>query len=211
MDAITLLVEDHQTVESLFEKFEQTGPRANKARKNLADRIVHELSVHAAIEEQVLYPAIRESLPEVEDDVLEALEEHHVAKWVLCEIDSMSPEHERFQAKVTVLIESVRHHVEEEEGELFSKVRRAFTDEQLEEIGDALAGAKKMVPTRPHPKAPDTPPGNIAAGTGAALLDKARDAVRRTSKQAQKKAVRAAKAPVKAPANKASGRSGSNR
>jgi len=210
MDAITLLVKDHQTVEALFEKFEQTGPRAMKARKTLADRIVHELSVHAAIEEQVLYPAIRESLPEVEDDVLEALEEHHVAKWVLSEIDSMSPEHERFQAKVTVLIENVRHHVEEEEEELFPKVRKALSADQLEEIGEALAGAKKLAPSRPHPKAPDTPPGNIAAGTGAALLDKARDAGRRAKAQAQKK--KAAKAPAKkAPAKKASGRSKSTR
>jgi len=208
MDAITLLVKDHQTVEKLFEKFEQTGPRAIKARKALADRIVHELSVHAAIEEQVLYPAIRESLPEVEDDVLEALEEHHVAKWVLSEIDAMAPDHERFQAKVTVLIENVRHHVEEEEEELFPKVRKAFGPAQLEEIGEALADAKKMVPTRPHPKAPDTPPGNIAAGTGAALLDKARDAGRRAKKQAQKKP---AKKAAKKATKKASGRSKSGR
>ncbi len=203
MDAITLLVNDHQTVEKLFEKFEQTGPRAMKARKALADRIVRELSVHAAIEEQVLYPAIRESLPEVEDDVLEALEEHHVAKWVLSEIDAMTPDHERFQAKVTVLIESVRHHVEEEEEELFPKVREAMSPEQLEEIGEALADARNMVPTRPHPKAPDTPPGNIAAGKGAALLDKARDAGRRAKKQSQKKPAKATK--------KAPGRSKSSR
>lgn len=188
MDAITLLVKDHDTVEKLFEKFEKTGPRAIKTRRDLADRIVSELSVHAVIEEQVLYPAIRESLPEVEDDVLEALEEHHVAKWVLSEIDGMSPEHERFGAKVTVLIENVRHHVEEEEEELFPKVRKALSDDQLEQIGQALAEAKKIAPTRPHPKAPDTPPGNIAAGTGAALLDKARDAGRTAKKKAEKKA-----------------------
>ncbi len=208
MDAITLLVKDHQTVETLFAKFEQTGPRAVKARKTLADRIVHELSVHAVIEEQVLYPAIRESLPEVEDDVLEALEEHHVAKWVLSEIDGMSPDHERFQAKVTVLIENVRHHVEEEEEELFPKVRKALSTEQLEQIGEALAEARKIAPTRPHPKAPDTPPGNIAAGAGAALLDKARDAARGAKKQAQKEAQKKA---AKATAKKASGRSRSGR
>ena len=202
MDAITLLVKDHETVEKLFEKFEQTGPRAMKARGTLADRIVRELAVHAAIEEQVLYPAIRDSLPEVEDDVLEALEEHHVAKWILSEIDGMSPEHERFQAKVTVLIESVRHHVEEEEGELFPKVRRAFSAEQLEQIGEALADARKIAPTRPHPKAPDTPPGNIVADTGAALLDKARDAAKKAKKQAQ------GRAPTnKAPTKKAPARS----
>lgn len=204
MDAITLLVKDHQTVEKLFEKFEQTGPRAMKARKSLADRMVRELSVHASIEEQVLYPAIRESLPEVEDDVLEALEEHHVAKWVLSEIDGMKPEHERFQAKVTVLMENVRHHVEEEEEELFPKVRKALSAEQLEQIGEALAEAKKMAPTRPHPKAPDAPPGNIAADAGAALLDKARDAAKKAQTEVRKKA-------AKATAKKAAGRSRSSR
>jgi len=207
MDAIALLVKDHESVEKLFEKFEQTGPRAMRARRTLADRIVQELSVHAAIEEQILYPAIRETLPEVEDDVLEALEEHHVAKWVLSEIDAMSADHERFEAKVTVLIESVRHHVEEEEEELFPKVRKAFSAEQLEQIGEALADAKKIAPTRPHPKAPDTPPGNIAAA-GAALLDKARDAARDTKRQAQKKT---AKAAAKKTTKKAAGRSTSRR
>ncbi len=204
MDAITLLVKDHQTVEKLFEKFEQSGPRAMKARQSLADRIVHELSVHAAIEEQVLYPAIRDALPDAEDEVLEALEEHHVAKWVLSEIEGMSPNHERFQAKVTVLIESVRHHVEEEEEELFPKVRKAFSAEQLEQIGEALAEAKKIAPTRPHPKAPDTPPRNIVAGPGAALLDKARDAAKKAKKQARGKTAKAA-------TKKASGRAKSSR
>ena len=184
MDAITLLTKDHDTVEKLFQRFEKTGPRAMKTRRDLADRMVHELSVHAAIEEMVLYPAIREALPEVEDDVLEALEEHHVAKWVLSEIDTMDPEHERFQAKVTVLIESVRHQVEEEEDELFPKVRQGLEAEQLEEMGRALAEAKKMAPTRPHPKAPDTPPGNVASGAGAALVDKARDAARKGTRTA---------------------------
>lgn len=193
MDAITLLTEDHRAVDKIFDKFESTGPRAFKARKDLAERIVRDLSVHAAIEEQVLYPAIREALPETEDDVLEALEEHHVAKWVLSEIDGMSPDHERFKAKVTVLIESVRHHVEEEEEVLFPKVRAALDDEQLERIGEALQEAKRIAPTRPHPKAPDTPPANLAAGTGAALLDKARDAGRGTARSAKKAKKKASK------------------
>lgn len=188
MDAIALLTRDHETVEKLFQRFEKTGPRAMKTRKELADRIVEELSVHATIEEQVLYPAVREKLPEVEDDVLEALEEHHVAKWVLSEIDGMGPEHERFRAKMIVLIEGVRHHVEEEEEILFPKVREALGDEELEEVGQALAEAKKIAPTRPHPRAPDTPPGNLAAGAGAALLDRARQAGRKTAKTARKKA-----------------------
>ena len=72
----------------------------------------------------------------------------------------MSPEAERYDAKVTVLIESVRHHVEEEEQDMFPRVRKALSREQLSELGDLIERAKKVAPTRPHPKAPDEPPGN---------------------------------------------------
>ncbi|HEY3238090.1 MAG TPA: hypothetical protein VGL92_00905 [Acidimicrobiia bacterium] len=91
----------------------------------------------------------------------------------------MSPDHERFDAKVTVLMELVRHHVEEEEQELFPKVAKAFGKQRLAELGDALAEAKKVVPTHPHPRLPDEPPGNILATPGAALVDKALDVGRK--------------------------------
>jgi hemerythrin superfamily protein len=181
MDAITLLKKDHRTVESLFERFEKFGDRAKKSKQDVVERIIKELSVHAAIEEAVLYPAIRSGVDDkkIDEMVLGALEEHHVAKWTLSELDGMSPEHERFDAKVMVLIESVRHHVEEEEQELFPKVAKAFDKERLNELGDALAEAKKIVPTRPHPRMPDQPPGNILGAPGAALVDKALDAGRK--------------------------------
>ena len=184
MDAITLLKNDHKTVEALFKKFEKAGDNAHKTKRDLADKIVEELSVHAVIEEQVFYPAVREAVPDEEDTVLESLEEHHVVKWVLSEIDGMSPEAERFDAKVTVLIENVRHHMEEEETELFPEVRKALGRKRLGEVGDAMEKAKKLAPTRPHPRAPDTPPGNLVAGAGAAAVDKTKNAVRKAKKKA---------------------------
>ena len=187
MDAIALLRQDHRAVEKLFKQFEKAGPRAHKTRRDVVQRVIRELAVHAAIEEQVFYPAVREAVPDTEDEVLESLEEHHIVKWTLAELDGMDPEHERFVAKMTVLIESVRHHVEEEENELFPEVREALTRKQLAELGDAMAEAKKRAPTRPHPRAPDTPPGNLVAGAGAALLDKARDAVGSARKSAKKR------------------------
>jgi len=181
MDAITLLKKDHRTVEDLFKRFEKLGDRAKKGKQDVVERIIKELSVHAAVEEAVLYPAIRSAIEDkkVEEVVLESLEEHHIVKWTLSELDGMSPEHERFDAKVTVLIESVRHHVEEEEQELFPKLAEAFDKEHRNELGDALAAAKKVVPTRPHPRMPDEPPGNILGAPGAALVDKALDAGRK--------------------------------
>jgi len=175
-DAITLLKADHKRVEALFKKFEKAGDNAHKTKRDLVDQMIEELSVHAAVEEQVFYPALRQAVPDADDDVLEGLEEHHVVKWTLSELDGMDPEHERFKAKVTVLMESVRHHVEEEESDMFPKVREALGRKALTEIGDAMEQARKVAPTRPHPRQPDEPPGNLVAGPAAAALDKARKA-----------------------------------
>jgi hemerythrin superfamily protein len=186
MDAITLLKNDHKTVEGLFKRFEKLGPRAVKSKQELVERIIRELSIHAGIEEMFFYPAIREAAEggDAGEMVLESLEEHHIVKWVLAELEGMGPEHERFDAKVTVLIENVRHHVEEEEKELFPQLNKLLGKARLDEIGEAMNRAKKTVPTRPHPRSPDEPPGNLVAGAGAALLDRARDTGRKLVRRA---------------------------
>src|SRR4029077_9084010 len=104
-----------------------------------------------------------------------ALEEHHVVKWLLSELDGMAPGAERFDAKVTVMMESVRHHVKEEESDLFPKVRAKLGRRELLEIGDALRAAKRRAPTHPHPRAADTRPANLIVGAAVAVMDKARD------------------------------------
>ena len=177
MDAITLLKKDHKTVEALFKQFEKAEDQPEKARQ-IADEIVEQLSVHAAIEELVFYPAVRDAVDDTEETVLESLEEHHVVKLLLSELETMDPTHERFKPKMTVLIENVRHHVEEEEQELFPQVREVLKRKALGEIGEALEEAKKTAPVRPHPKAPDTPPANVVASGGAALIDRVRKAAR---------------------------------
>jgi len=179
MDAITLLKDDHSTVKDLFKRFESAGENAHKSKRQIVDRIIEELSVHAAIEEQVFYPAVRSSVEQAEDEVLESLEEHHIVKWTLSELEGMDPQDERFDPKVNVLIESVRHHMDEEEGEMFPKVRRAVGRRELQELGEQMKDAKLAAPTRPHPRSPDQPPANLIAGPVAALLDAGKDAVSR--------------------------------
>jgi len=186
MDAIALLRNDHRAVERLFKEFEKAGPRAHKTRRQVADRIIEELSVHAAIEEQVFYPAVREAVPETDDDVLEGLEEHHIVKWTLSEVDGMDPEHERFVPKMTVLMESVRHHVTEEEGDLFPTVRDAMTRKELADLGEIMARAKEIAPTGPHPRAPDTPPAGATKAVAASIKKAA--TVRKTASAAKRKA-----------------------
>jgi len=177
MDAITLLKQDHESVEQLFKQFEQAGDRAHVRKRELVDRIIEELSVHAAIEEQLFYPVARSAVPDTEDATLESLEEHHVVKWLLSELEEMDPAHERFDAKVTVLIENVRHHVDEEETEFFPKVRAELGRNELAELGASLAEAKKTAPTRPHPRLPDSGPANVVAGAIAGAADRVGDNV----------------------------------
>lgn len=174
-DALTLLHDDHETVEALFQRYEGLGPRAHKGRRDVVDRIIRELSVHAAVEEQVLYPVARKLSDESEDMTLESLEEHHVVKWMLSELEKMDPEHERFDAKVTVLIENVRHHVEEEERDLFVAIREQLDADDLEAIGEAIREAKRTAPTHPHPRAADEPPANVVQGAIAGLVDRLSD------------------------------------
>ncbi len=175
MDAITLLRDDHKTVEQLFKRFEKAGDRAYVEKRQIVDRIIEELSVHAAIEEQVFYPVARATVAGTEDIALESLEEHHIVKWLLSELVDLDPAAERFDAKVTVLMENVRHHVEEEQDEFVPKVREALSRTALADLGEALAEAKKSAPTHPHPKAPDTPPGNSVAGTISGVIDRVGD------------------------------------
>ena len=170
-DALAVLKDDHREVEALFTKFEGLGHRAHKTKVDLVRQMTVALSQHAAIEEQVFYPAVRRAVSSLGDEVLEALEEHHVVKWTLSELEGMTAEDERFQPKVTVLMENVRHHVREEERDLFPQVRKAMAAAQLQELGDGLRAAKDGAPTRPHPRSPDTPPGNVIAAALVAPLD----------------------------------------
>jgi hemerythrin-like domain-containing protein len=159
LNAITVLKNDHKRVEQLFKKFEKLSDGADSAKQALVKQIIEELSVHASIEEQVFYPASRREVEETEDTVLESLEEHHIVKWTLSELDKMKPSDERYDAKVSVLIESVRHHVEEEEQELFPEVSKKLSRKELNQIGEDLEKARLTAPKRPQPMASDTPRG----------------------------------------------------
>jgi len=177
MDAITLLKNDHKTVEKLLKRFEKTGAHAYVEKRNIVDRLIEELSVHAAIEEQLFYPVCRATVPTTEDIALESLEEHHIVKWTLQELADLDASDERFRAKVTVLTELIRHHVKEEENDFFPKVRDELSRNALTLLGDAMVEAKKTAPTRPHPKAPDSAPANIVVGAVSGVVDRLNDTV----------------------------------
>jgi hemerythrin-like domain-containing protein len=148
-DAIVILRDEHKQIRKLFTDFENAGENAHATKGKLVDRIIEALTVHTYIENEVMYPRVRELMPEVEDDVLESYEEHHVADLLVVELAGMKPDDERFTAKTTVLIESVRHHMDEEEQDWFPKVRDGLGRKVLQELGADMLEAREKAPRRP--------------------------------------------------------------
>lgn len=189
-DALAVLAADHASVEKLFQRFEKLSPDATARKQELVDKIVHQLSMHAAIEEEIFYPAIRETIPAAERDVLAALDAHQQAKEALADIERLRAGDEALDTEMLALIEDVRAHVEEEERELFPRLRSAVSQERLEELGRALRAAKKIAPTHPHPKAPSTPPANVVLGAVMGVADRAFDLLPRPARTVALMAVR---------------------
>jgi len=125
-DVFEMLKTDHRHVQDLFTKFEDADKRA---RASIADETLTALEVHAALEEELVYPAIAEVLDD-EDLVNEAKEEHHVAKFLIKELRKMDAEDEGFSTKFKVLGELVGHHIEEEEGEMFPQAQEGGFESQ---------------------------------------------------------------------------------
>lgn len=137
-DALALLRADHQMVQELFDKFEKT--RSEDRKGTLAEQICNELTVHAQIEEEIFYPAVREAIRE-EDLVDEATVEHQSAKDLIAQIQGSKPGAELYDSKVKVLGEYIRHHVKEEQNEMFPQVRKTKLD--LGELGERLQARKQ--------------------------------------------------------------------
>jgi hemerythrin superfamily protein len=148
-DAIVLLKQDHQEVKKLFRQFKEAGDDAHVRKGDLVKKMIELLTVHTYIENEIMYPEVRKLVPDVEDDILESYEEHHVADVLCMELFVMKPDNDRFDAKTTVLIENVEHHIEEEEGEWFPKVREALGRKELSELGARMLEAKKKAPRSP--------------------------------------------------------------
>ncbi|ADO70133.1 hemerythrin domain-containing protein [Stigmatella aurantiaca] len=133
MNAIDLLEDQHQEVKKLFKKYESLGDGADAERRELFEKIADRLAAHTSIEELYFYPSVKAA--RTEEQLYEAVEEHLAAKRIIADLLQMKPDSEYFDAKMKVLQESIDHHVEEEEEELFPKVRKLLTEEQLLVLG----------------------------------------------------------------------------
>jgi hemerythrin-like domain-containing protein len=143
VNAIKLLKDDHKKVKGLFREFESAGDRAYQKKQKIADEVFHELEVHSKIEEEIFYPAVREKADkEGKELVQEGIEEHHVVNVLMSELREMDTQAENFDAKFTVLIENVEHHIEEEEGEMLPDAEKLLGGE-LETLGERMHQRKQ--------------------------------------------------------------------
>lgn len=143
MDAIKLLTADHDKVRGLFDQFEEAKDADDMERmRELQQEIFSELETHTRLEEDIFYPAVRDlDDDELTETVAEGIQEHHVVKVLMREVDDVSGE-ETFESKMTVIIENVEHHADEEEAELFPDLREKLGQERLEELGAEMESAR---------------------------------------------------------------------
>ena len=191
--AIAILKKDHDTVKELFEKFEKTDASAEKEK--IIAKALEELKIHAAIEEQIFYPAVRKHVGK--DLMNEADEEHHVARVLIAELDTNAAPDHRY-AKFTVLAESVRHHIKEEEAEMLPKAKELDID--FETLGQQMLDRKKTLKQNGIPRDAEHMMIAKASGKGdspAAAASRVSSPARKTGK---KTAVRNGKTPRRAQA-----------
>jgi len=142
MNALTLLENDHRELERLLDELEPTTERAVKTRQELFDRAFDALTVHETIEEEIFYPTLKQH-PKAKDIVLEGIEEHEVVDTLMGELANLPVDDEAWGPKCKVMIENIRHHIGEEEGEMWQKARQVFDRQELDQLGAAMAERKR--------------------------------------------------------------------
>jgi hemerythrin superfamily protein len=144
-DAIDLLKQDHDCVEKAFKEFEKLDRQDAEACRRLIERVCGELTVHATLEEEIFYPAVREAI-EDEDLMNEAAVEHETARMLIEQLQNMGPDDPNYFATFTVLGEYVRHHIKEEQTEMFPAARKSGVD--LAELGERLRARRDELPAQ---------------------------------------------------------------
>jgi len=175
-DLIEVLVHDHREVEAMFADLERSVDDPAH-RRRVADAVIAELVRHSVAEEEYLYPTARRALPDGDALADHEIAEHAEAERMMKELEGLDAAGADFARVLSQLMSAIRHHVEEEETDLFPRLRSSCTEEDLRELGRKVERAKKLAPTRPHPNAPDEPPWNKILAPGAGLVDRVRDAL----------------------------------
>jgi hemerythrin superfamily protein len=142
-NAVDLLTADHARVKKLFQQYEAAGHRAHRKKQGIVEEVLAELEVHTTLEEELFYPAVKQKTDQDGKDlVAEAVEEHHVVTTLMVELKELDPTDERYEAKFKVVMETVTHHMEEEEGEMFPEAK-AVLGKGLEHLGTQMQKRKE--------------------------------------------------------------------
>lgn len=173
MDALEMLNNDHRMVEQLFRDYKSAA--SDDQRRGVVEIAIRELSKHAALEELMVYPLAKQAIPDGEQEIDHHLDEHMAVKKTLVALDEAGDNRQETEKLMSTLQQEIDEHVQDEEGRLWPKLRQAVDQEALDDLGQVLDEAKKIAPTRPHPKAPTEPPKLALAAPVAALYDRVRD------------------------------------
>jgi hemerythrin-like domain-containing protein len=176
-DVIEVLEHDHREVEAMFAELESlrgaSTDDAKARRKDLADQVTIELVRHSVAEEVLVYPQVERKVSAEEAE--HAREEHAEAEETMQKLEKLDADDPAFDDELATLIAEIRHHIEDEEGQMFAHMRQAIDADELRKLGERVETFKKVAPTRPHPSVPNEPLPRIAAGPAASLFDRMRD------------------------------------
>jgi hemerythrin superfamily protein len=173
-DMVGVLVKDHAEIKEYFQELEAATDA--KTRRDVADKLTAEVARHSVAEEMYLYPAARKALPNGDELVDEEIKEHSEAEELLKRWESLDGDDPEFMTVYGEIKKGLLHHIdEEEEPKLFPQMQAALSQEEQLELGEKITKAKKLAPTRPHPSAPDSPPGDKILGVPMGIIDRIRD------------------------------------
>jgi hemerythrin-like domain-containing protein len=178
-DVVDVLSADHREFDRIFRELEQlfgrSGEEVLKRKRELVDEVTIGLVKHSVAEETQVYPRVEKQVDK--DEAEHSKEEHAEAEETMKRLERMDPGDPGFDDAVAELIREIRHHVEHEEGRMFTELRASFSHQDLVEMAGKVESVKKMAPTRAHPMTPNEPGVRLAVGPVASLLDHLRDAV----------------------------------
>jgi hypothetical protein len=176
-DVIEVLVHDHREVEAMFAELESlrgaSAEEARSRRKAVAEQVTIELVRHSVAEEVLVYPKVEDKVSAEEAE--HARKEHAEAEETMQRLERLDADDPAFDDELATLMAEIRHHIEDEEGEMFAHMRQVIDIDELRKLGAQVEAFKKVAPTRPHPSVPNTPLARLAAGPAASLFDRMRD------------------------------------
>jgi hemerythrin superfamily protein len=176
-DVIEILEHDHREVEQMFSELEAlrgaSTDEAKSRRKDLTERVTIELVRHSVAEEVLVYPKVEDKVSAEQAD--HAREEHAEAEETMHRLEKLDADDPRFDDELATLMAEIRHHIEDEEGQMFASMRQSIDADELRKLGARVEGFKQVAPTRPHPNVPNEPLPRMAAGPAASLFDRMRD------------------------------------